>query len=308
MNSDTEVVIRLDYALSAHDGAFIIQNSGDLSIANAEPGKISEITGTYNTTDRYNIIRGEVGGISNKPTVMIQTDPTAISAEATAAMSSNDINFYVEGVPGSLGSATDKKSAQFGGDVRVVGCVERGGILHLSNGGGTPQNYSISGTHPDGVSSGTGPFSTGFQETWVDSIIWNTSIILDPTFYTWTTSGGLGADITILKGGVYKISYSVNLSQLTPVNDRVNMRTFLHDASVTNMLDTIDCSEAWSYGRGSGSASTVSKMTNVCTTTKEFVANDVINLNMVFLHGCQNTDVSINVRADQTWILIERIA
>jgi hypothetical protein len=86
------------------------------------------------------------------------------------------------------------------------------------------------------------------------------------------------------------------------------MRTFLHDTSASSPVDAIDCSEAWSYGRGVGSADTVSKITNVCTTTKYFAAADVINLNMLFFHGVRSAQVSVNVRSNQAWILIEKIA
>jgi hypothetical protein len=293
INSDTEAVIMLDYASSNYDGAMIIQNSGDLNIANAEPGKISQITGTHGATvDRYNIIRGECAGASNKPFVTILTDP---EASAPAALASNDINFYVYGAPGSLGSAGVKKSALFGGDVQVLGCVARGGVLHLSNGGGTPQNYGIDDTEG---------YTTTLNEDWVESIIWNTSIITDSVFYSLSASG---TDITILKAGVYKISYSVNFSQLLPATNRINMRTFLHDTSASSAVDAIDCSEAWTYGRGSGAGDTVSKITNTCTTTKLFAVDDEINLNMLFFHGARDVEVSVNIRANQAWILIEKI-
>jgi hypothetical protein len=291
-----EALIKLTDTSTAADGSLIQTKLGDLLIANSEDAKITEIVGKYGgaAPKRYNIIRGEVG-VVNKPTVMIQTDPLSLTGKPADAIASNDINLYVEGVPGSLGSASDKGSSQFGGDVQVDGCVARGGILQLSL--SVAQGYSI---------TNTGPYVTSMDVANVASIVWDTSIITDTNFYSW--SGVTGEDITITKAGIYKISYSVNLSQITPADGRINMRTFLRDTASATVLTAIDCSEAWSYGRGSGAGSTVSKMTNVCTTTYEFAANDVFNLNMVFLHGASGVGMSLNVRAGQTWILIERIA
>lgn len=291
-------------------GSIIQAKQGDLLIANTEDSKIAQIVGKYGgaSAQYYNIIRGEVGGV-NKPTVMIQTDPFSLSGGATSAIGSNDINFYVEGTPASLGSTSVKGASKFAGDLKVVGCVSRGGILHLSNGPSGPQVYWIGGSgghpHPDGVSTGTGPYSTAMEPTWVDSVIWNTTLVTDPLFYDLSPSK---TDIKIKKAGTYKISYSVNLSQLLPATNRINMRTFLHQTTAPSTVTAIDCSEAWSYGRGVGSADTVSKMSNVCTTTKIFAENEEFNLNMVFLHGVRDTEVKVNVRSNQSWILIERIA
>jgi len=297
------------------EGVIIQSKLGDLVIGNTEDSKITEIRGKYGggTPQLYNIIRGEVGGV-NKPTVMIQTNPLSLAGKPATAIASNDINLYVEGVPGSLGSTTHKGTSQFGGDVKVDGCVARGGILHLGNGPAPPQSYDIVGTTAAyvglvaGVGSiGTGGYTTALNPAWVQSVIWNTPFIVDANFYT--ISGYPTTDITINKAGTYKISYSVNLSQIQPSLNRVNMRTFLRNTTgSSSSIDTIDCSEAWSYGRGSGAADTVSKMSNVCTTTAILTVGDVLNLNMLFLHGTRETVVEVKVRADQTWILIERIA
>jgi hypothetical protein len=290
----------------------ILMDGDNFKIVNNQANAITEIIGISQGLSapevEYNIVRGE-SNAAGKPCVTILADPTS---PPPAALASDDINFYVEGTAGSLGSAVNKKSAQFGGDVKVDGFVSRGGILHLSNGPGTPQSYDIPSTPYNGLNTsdpssiGTGGYTTALNPAWVQSVIWNTSIISDPIFYTWTASS---ADITIEKAGTYKISYTVNLSQIQPPLNRVNMRTFLRKTTGSaSVLDTINCSEAWSYGRGSGAADTVSKLSNVCTTTAILAVNDVINLNMLFLHGTRETEVELNVRADQTWILIERIA
>lgn len=264
----------------------------DLSIKNNQIDGYVALEATrsvdpYYTSGDVDVIKCIKGSTANDPTVTILTNP---SAPPAAILNSNDINFYVEGTPGSLGPGGPKGTSNFGGDVKVEGCVVRGGILHLSR--NTAQNYNLA---TSGVYSAV-PIS-GF----VDHLVWNNSIITDTTFYSFS-----GKDITINKSGVYKISYTVNFSQITPASNRINMRTFLN--LTTTAVDVpIDCSEAFSYGRGDGSGDTVSKISNSCTTTKLLSAGNIINLNMMFIHGTTNAAISVNVRSNQAWILIEKI-
>jgi hypothetical protein len=158
-----------------------------------------------------------------------------------------------------------------------------------------------------------GSYATGVQVGYTDSVAWTSNIIPIDSFYTWAPGVGGDPDITINKTGVYKISYSVNFSQVKPSQNRTNMKTWLHDTSEADDRTAILCSEAWSYGRGLAGGMT-SKMTNMATTIVPLSATDVINLSFAFTHGAVGTDpanaqhqLELNLRADQTWILIEKI-
>ena len=85
------------------------------------------------------------------------------------------------------------------------------------------------------------------------------------------------------------------------------MKTFLHKTTDSAGV-ALDCSEALSYGRGTGAGDTVGKMTNTATTIQSLTAGDVITLDVAFQHGVANQAVEVNMRANQTWILIEKIA
>ena len=264
-------------------------NNDSLSIENKEDQASTALIGNspVHPSGNYNIIKSEVVIPSNSPFISFLTNASIVDPLA----SSNDINFFVSGSAGSLGPLGPKGSAKFGGDVLVQGCVARGGILHLSL--NSVQLYSL---------ASSGPYNAALDPTFVQNVIWNNTIVNDPVFYSVS-----GKDITINKQGIYKISYSVNFSQLLPIANRTNMKTFLNDTS-TLIQNAIDCSEAWSYGRGTGAGDTVGKMSNVCTTTASFAAGDVINLNVAFQHGVTNQAIQVNMRANQTWIILEKIA
>lgn len=257
---------------------------------------------TYYTSGDVDVIKC-IKGTVNDPTVTILTNPTAPPA---AILNSEDINFYVHGVPGYLGvvspAATSKSSAKFGGDVQVDGCVARGSIMQLYI--DTAQSYTR---------SVVGSYATGVQVGYTDSVAWTSNVIPLDSFYTWAPGVSGDPDITINKTGVYKISYSINFSQVKPSQNRTNMKSWLHDTSEADERTAILCSEAWSYGRGLAGGMT-SKMTNTATTIAPLTAGDVINLNFAFTHGAVGTDpanlqhqLELNLRADQTWILIERV-
>jgi hypothetical protein len=287
-SSSTTSTIKLENAAPSLADSQIRQNEGNFSIENNESTKITEIIGTH-PGGKYNIIRGEVAGLSNEPTVMIQTDPTSISAGAAAATSSNDINFYVEGTPASLGPSGPKSSTKFGGDVQVVGCLVRGSIAQYYL--NASQNYNeVAGTYAAG---GSNP----------NSVIWNANIVTDANFYT-----QLGKDITILETGLYKISYSINCKQLQPIGNRTNLQTMIiKNPGASPIL--LPCSTAYSYGRGDGTLSTVDRTTNVMTTVSTFAANDVINVDIRHIPGTTGvaTPIEFNILANETWILIEKV-
>jgi len=287
-SSSTTATIKLENAAPSLADSQIRQNEGNFSIENNESTKITEIIGTH-PGGKYNIIRGEVAGLSNEPTVMIQTDPTSISAGAAAATSSNDINFYVEGTPASLGPAGPKSSTKFGGDVQVVGCLVRGSIAQYYL--NTSQNYNeVAGTYAAGGSNS-------------NSVIWNANIVTDANFYT-----QLGKDITILETGLYKISYTINCKQLQPTGNRTNLQTMIiKNPGASPIL--LPCSTAYSYGRGDGTLSTVDRTTNVMTTVSTFAANDVINVDIRHIPGTTGAaqPIEFNILANETWILIEKV-
>ena len=292
-SSNTTATIKLESASPSVMNTTIFQNSGNFSIDNIGDGKIVEMVGTYGggSPQKYNIIRGEVNG-ANSPTVVIQTDPTNIIGTAAAAIASNDINFYVEGSAGTLGTSS-KASAQFGGDVKVNGCVARGAIaqFYIS---GLPQVYSEL----------AGSYAAGGSPT--NSIVWNANIVTDPTFYTQS-----GKDITILKAGIYKISYTINCKQIDPAANRINYQTAitLNPGAGSSLLP---CSTAHAYGRGDGTLATVDLTTNTMTTIAIFAANDVINVDIRHIPGHTGTvspagDITFNILSSQSNILIEKV-
>lgn len=292
-SSNTTATIKLESASPSVMNTTIFQNSGNFSIDNIGDGKIVEMVGTYGggSPQKYNIIRGEVN-VANSPTVVIQTDPTNIIGTAAAAIASNDINFYVEGSAGTLGTSS-KASAQFGGDVKVNGCVARGAIaqFYIS---GLPQVYSEL----------AGSYAAGGSPT--NSIVWNANIVTDPTFYTQS-----GKDITILKAGIYKISYTINCKQIDPATNRINYQTAitLNPGAGSSLLP---CSTAHAYGRGDGTLATVDLTTNTMTTIAIFAANDVINVDIRHIPGHTGTvspagDITFNILSSQSNILIEKV-
>lgn len=298
-SSNTTATIKLESAAPSVMSTTIFQNSGNFSIDNIGSGKIVEMVGTHGgiiLPKKYNIIRGEVNG-ANSPIVVIQTDPTGFSPKASTAIGSNDINFFVSGSIGSLGIAGPKGSAQFGGDVKVDGCVVRGGIAQ----------YYISGAsqlYP----SVTAPINPGDHSV-ILSTIWNGSIIDDTNFYNHTSNT---KDITILKAGFYKISYTVNCSQIEPTAARLNIFTtlVLNPSHATNpaLRPIIPCTSAYSYGRGDGSGGTTEFTTNTMTTVISVAANDVINLDIRHISGVISPlTVKFHMLFNQTSILIEKV-
>ena len=270
------------------------QNSGNFSIENLGDSKIVEMIGTYGggSPVKYDVIRGWVN-VSNFPTVMILTNPTVPGvSKAYDASASNDINFYVEGTAATLGTST-KASSWFGGDVKVEGCVARGSIaqFYINT---TSQAYSelagVAGTH-----------------TLINSVAWNANVISDPLFYTQS-----GKDITILKAGLYKMSYTINCQQTLPNNARTNIFTTI----VKNPLHLTDpaqrpiipCTSAYSYGRGDGtSLGTTPFTTNTITTVAQFAVNDIINLDIRHIAGITGVTVAFNILFDQSAIILERV-
>ena len=256
-------------------------------------------TNTYYTSGDYDVIKGTKGSTSNEPTVTILTNPTA---PPTSILNSNDINFYVEGIPASLGSAGPKGAAKFGGDVQIMGCVVRGSIMQLYI--DTDQLYQVAVADNPNIGTNLAsdyPIDVGN----VKSVVWDDSTKLDSVYYGWAP-GAVADNITIIKSGLYKISYSVNFNQIIPGSNRTNMKVFLNKTSTTADISLL-CSDSYSYGRGNSAGDTTSKITNSSTSLFQLSAGDILNLNVVFLPGTDGTIIRLNMLANQTWILIEKV-
>lgn len=294
LSTGTTSLVTIESTVPSLSSTQISQNSGNFSIENLGDNKIVEMIGTYGggSPVKYDVIRGWVN-VSNFPTVMILTNPVVPAvSKAHDASASNDINFYVEGTAATLGTSV-KASSWFGGDVKVEGCVARGSISQFYI-GTTSQAYSelagVAGTY-----------------TTINSVIWNANIISDPLFYTQS-----GKDITILKAGLYKISYTINCQQTLPVNARTNIFTTI----VKNPTDPTDpvqrpilpCTSAYSYGRGDGtSLGTTPFTTNTATTVAQLAVNDIINLDIRHIAGITGVTVAFDILFDQSSILLERV-
>ena len=288
LSTGTTSLISIENTLPGLSSTQITQNSGNFSIENVGDNKIVEMIGTYGggSPVKYDVIRGWVN-VSNFPTVMILTNPVVPAvSKAYDASASNDINFYVEGTAATLGTSV-KASSWFGGDVKAEGCVARGSISHFYI--NANQNYN------ETVGAGAGSTTTN------NSVVWNANIIADPLFYTQS-----GKDITILKTGLYKITYTINSSQVQPAGGRINYHTkiILNPGGGSSILP---CSAAYSYGRGDGSAQTTYLTTNTMTTVANFTANDIINLDINHVAGATSSTIEFNMLANQTWILLERV-
>ena len=288
LSTGTTSLISIENTLPGLSSTQMSQNSGNFSIENAGDNKIVEMIGTYGggSPVKYDVIRGWVN-VSNFPTVMILTNPVVPAvSKAYDASASNDINFYVEGTAATLGTSV-KASSWFGGDVKAEGCVARGSISQFYI--NANQNYS------ETVGAGAGSVSAD------NSVVWNANIITDPLFYTQS-----GKDITILKTGLYKITYTINSSQVQPAGGRINYYTkiILNPGGGSSILP---CSTAYSYGRGDGTSQTTDLTTNTMTTVASFTANDVINVDVNHVAGTTSSTIEFEMLANQTWILLERV-
>jgi len=178
----------------------------------------------------------------------------------------------------------------------------------------TKQRYNL-GTTLNPVlpvdTSGTFPDTSALSSDYpihpdsCDSVIWSDGTKLDPIYYSWAS--GTGAEnITINKNGLYKISYSVNFNQIKPASNRTNMKVFLNNTTTAQNI-SMPCSESFSYGRGNSAGDTTSKITNTSTGLFQLTAGNIIKLNVVFLPGQDGVNIQLDMLANQTWILIEKV-
>jgi hypothetical protein len=294
----------------------ILMDNDNFKIVNNQVDAITEIIGKWQgaSVQEYNIIRGEANAAHN-PCVTILTDPgfsgatPLMSPEAVAAIASNDINFYVEGTAGSLGSTVNKKSAQFGGDVKVEGCVSRGGLLQLTK--------DIAQRLGSPAWNGT----TTWDATNVPRgvITFNASPIIDTTFYSFTPGNDF---VTLNRDGDYRVSYGVWMIQEPNTDLSVdngasgavtgNTAVLGQRSNITGRL-VIDSGAGFSIVDNSYSScylrfNIITR--NLFTTTTFVSANtgDKLGVELAWIQGDNPGGSEFLVQPGQTWLTIERIA
>jgi hypothetical protein len=318
-SSDQVAIIRLENSTPLPGATTTLtQDGGNFKIENEGSNQITEMIGTYDTTLKYNIIRGEIHGgpsSSNTPTVMIQTNPGFLSTKADDAKASSDINFYVEGTPGSLGSTTVKGTSQFGGDVKVDGFVSRGGIAHLTK--DDHQRIIPIASYDDGTwNPAPGVLLNGPAG---DVIFDGTPLILDPNFYTFTPSSSSDF-IKIKRDGKYKVSYGALIIQTyhtwagsayahpswasayNAIAERSSIKSVL-TIKRSGVTDDIDNSMSSCYMRRDW----ISNWCFTSSTIIDVITDDEIRLRLRPIACTPNDTVEFEVRADQCWLTIEKI-
>ena len=289
----------------------ILMDNDDFKIINNQNDGIVQVIGSADPTAtappyaQYDVIRGE-GNVAHKPCVTILTDPGA----PAAAIASTDINFYVEGKAGSLGSAVDKKSAQFGGDLKVDGFVSRGGVAHLTK----DAVQTIIPYASDPSTSSWDAF--GLNNGPAGNVIFDGSMIFDDDFYKPFATPSQDF-IEFERDGFYKVSYGVFAWQSyhanwvnhpattgTVIGERTALKSLLTlDTGGGGVAPDVPCSYNTCYLRRDW----INKWCFVATTIVDVDSGDKLSLKLKWIQGNLPDTVELAIQPNQTWMTIEKI-
>jgi len=288
----------------------------DFKILNNQNNGIVQIIGIADSglgtpQVQYDVIRSE-GNAAQGPCVTMLTD--TMSVASTAIVSSPDINFYVDGVPGSLGSTgatAVKKSAQFGGDLSVNGFVSRGGLIQLTK--DTPQRIA--------PPAWNGLTTWDFTNLPRGVITFDNALFNDPlnTFYSFTPGND---HLTVERDGVYRISYGAWTWQSVNTDLSVNdgspgappsgqTATLGQRSNVTGRL-VKDTGSGFSIVDNSYSScylrfTYITKHLFTATTFVSANAGDKIGVEIAWVGGDNPGGAEYSVRDGQTWLTVEKI-